>query len=69
MNAAISPDGLSIEAKYLLTRVFIRSIVNANFRKGALFMKRFGSYAGMMYANMMYVRNVFMCGNLSVREE
>ena len=32
-------------------------------------MKRFGSYAGMMYANMMYVRTVFMHGDPSVGEE
>ena len=32
-------------------------------------MKRFGYYAGMMYANMMYVRNVFMHGHPSAREE
>ena len=32
-------------------------------------MKRFGSSAGMMYANMMYVRTVFMYGHPSVREE
>ena len=32
-------------------------------------MKRFGSYAGMMYANMMYVRTVVMHGHPSVREK
>ena len=33
-------------------------------------MERFGSYAGMMYANtMMYVRTVFVYDHLSVREE
>ena len=32
-------------------------------------MMRFGICAGMMYANMMYVRTVFMYDHTEVREE
>ena len=70
MNAAISPGGLSIEAEYLLTRMFIRSIVNANFQKGVLLMNMRGIITVNTTANIVnHVRTITAGMKSRIREE